>query len=139
MGRVGRPRHAPGPPCPQCASDERVLRHDIAQVEGTPTRRYRCTSCARVFVPGLPDERLSGDLKFAVRRVRKETHAPYRLIANAITRHLGSSVSHTTVSAWCQEAGGEDEREEMPCEYLSVLWALRHEIEAERKESRETT
>jgi intein-encoded DNA endonuclease-like protein len=71
----------------------------------------------------------------AVRRIRVETQAPYRLIANAITRHLGLQVSHTTVSAWCREDAPPEETQAMPCEYLSVLWALRHEIEAEQQES----
>lgn len=135
MGRVGRPRGAPGPPCPRCESDVDVVRHDIKEVEGEPRRRYRCSACDEVFIPGFSSDRPSEDLKVAVRRIRAETEAPYRLIANAITRHLGLTVSHTTVSAWCRSGGSEQDGEEMPCEYLSVLWALRHEIDAERREA----
>lgn len=132
MGRVGRPRSAQVPPCPGCESVQSVVRHDILEVDGEPKRRYRCGDCARVFVPGLVDTRPSEDLKTAVRRIRVETQAPYRLIANAITRHLGMPVTHTTISAWCRDGGPVGDDEQMPCEYLSVLWALRHEIEHEQ-------
>ena len=121
------------PPCPKCEAAEQVVRHDIVQVDGEPKRRYRCPPCASVFIPGIASDRPSEDLKVAVRRIREETEAPYRLIASAITRHLGLQVSHTTVSAWCRDPSAVSDSDQMPCEYLSVLWALRHEIEQEKK------
>jgi transposase-like protein len=132
MGRVGRPRSVNAPPCPECEGNERVTSHGFQTVNGEPRRSFRCAPCGRVFVPGVTSDGPSAELRWAVRRVRRETDAPYRLIANAITRHLGLSVSHTTVGAWCREPSGEGEsEEEAPCEYLSVLWALRHELRAE--------
>lgn len=106
------------------------MSHRVQEVEGELRRSFRCTGCSRTFVPGFQDPRPSPELRAAVRRVRKETEAPYRLISDAVTRHLGVSVSHTTVGAWCRDASapGTDD-EAMACEYLSVLWALRHEIE----------
>jgi hypothetical protein len=132
MGRVGRPRSVNAPPCPECGNAERVTSHGFQSVTGEPRRAFRCAACARVFVPGVTANGPSPELKSAVRRVRRETSAPYRLIANAVSRHLGLTISHTTVGAWCREPLLPDEDgEDAPCEYLSVLWALHHELRAE--------
>lgn len=106
----------------------------IREVDGTPQRAFRCTSCEHGFVPGAETEGPTPKLKAAVRRARTETEAPYRLLASALSRHLGVGVSHTTVGRWCRTGEGLEleDGEQMPCEYLSVLWALRCEIEDEQ-------
>lgn len=133
MGRLGRPRSVHAPPCPTCGTAEDVTSHGVQSVAGEPRRSFRCGGCARVFVPGVVTDRPSRELKLAVRRVRHETDAPYRLIASAISRHLGVAVSHSAVGAWCREPVDDESADggEMPCEYLSVLWALRHELSEE--------
>lgn len=140
MGRVGRPPSIEAPPCPACGRAEAVASHGLQDIDGLPRRAFRCEDCEDVFVPGASSdddaEDASRALRSAVSRVRLETEAPYRLIANALDRHLGVGVSHTTVRTWCEQGGpdasSEDAEEgELACEYLSVLWALRHEIKDE--------
>lgn len=138
MGRVGRPPSIEAPPCPSCGRADAVASHGLQDVDGQPRRAFRCEGCQDVFVPGASseDEEASRVLRLAVARVRSETEAPYRLIANALDRHLGIDVSHTTVRTWCEEADPDAEAEDaeegdLACEYLSVLWALRHEIKDE--------
>lgn len=140
MGRVGRPRSIDSPPCPECEATDDVASHGIQEIDGDLQRAFRCSSCARVFVPGFAEEQPSRELRQAVRRVRRETEAPYRLIANSIEHQLGVSVSHTTVRSWCDKQDGASSEAEkgaedadLACEYLSVLWALRHEIEDEAR------
>lgn len=117
--------------------------HGIQDVDGEPRRAFRCRDCERVFVPGVGRDRPSRELKHAVARVRSEADAPYRLIANALGRHLGVSVSHTTVRAWCDEQDPDPSPEDvddgdLACEYLSVLWALRREIQDEARAESES-
>lgn len=134
MGRVGRPPSIDAPPCPECETTDDVVSHRVQEVEGQLRRAFRCTGCSRVFVPGFEDSGPSDELKAAVRRVRRETEAPYRLIARALSRHLGVDVSHTTVGAWCRDRAVGDDGDDgalVACEYLSVLWALRYEIRDE--------
>lgn len=111
--------------------------HGIQDIGGVPRRAFRCGACEHVFVPGVERDRPSRELKEAVARVRSETQAPYRLISNALGRHLGVPVSHTTVRTWCgdadPDAAADEEQDELACEYLSVLWALRHEIKEEAR------
>lgn len=135
MGRVGRPRSLDAPPCPRCERTEDVAAAGIRDVDGVPQRAFRCTSCKHGFVPGVETEGPTPELKAAVRRARVETEAPYRLLASALSRHLGVDVSHTTVGRWCRSDQGLEieEGEQMPCEYLSVLWALRCEIQDEQQ------
>lgn len=148
VGRVGRPPSIDSPPCPECERTEAVGSHGIQDVDGQPRRAFRCSDCERAFVPGVDPDKPSPELKQAVARVRSETDAPYRLIADAISRHLGISVSHTAVRTWCDErqpqadghgvgdvedAASTVEEEALACEYLSVLWALRHEIQDEAR------
>lgn len=136
MGQVGRPPSIDAPPCPECETTDDVVSHQVQEVEGQLRRAFRCTGCSRVFVPGFDGTGPSDELKAAVRRVRRETEAPYRLIARAISRHLGVDVSHTTVGEWCRRGAptdGDDDAS-LACDYLSVLWALRHEIRDEARE-----
>lgn len=70
-------------------------------------------------------------MRAAVRRVRQETGANYRLLARALTAQLGIPVTHTTVGEWCRREAGGPEPDGTPCEYLSLLWALKQEIESE--------
>lgn len=135
MGRVGRPPSIDAPPCPDCETTDDVVSHRVKEVEGELRRAFRCSACSSVFVPGFDDRGPSDDLKAAVHRVRQETEAPYRLIARALSRHLGVDVSHTTVGDWCRDdpPGDDLDEEMMACEYLSVLWALRHEIRDEAR------
>lgn len=135
MGRVGRPPSIDAPPCPQCETTENVATHGIRDVDGQPRRSFRCDACEHVFVPGFDDQQPTQALKGAVRLVREETEAPYRLIANAITRHLGIDVSHTTVRGWCQQDSDTPAKKDdaLACEHLSILWALRHEIKDEAR------
>lgn len=112
--------------------------HGLQDVDGEPRRAFRCDDCESVFVPGVAREGASAELKAAVARVRSETDAPYRLIANALGRHLGVSASHTAVRSWCEQADpdaaeADVEQGALACEYLSVLWALRHEIKDEAR------
>lgn len=139
MGRVGRPPSIDAPPCPRCEATEDVASHGIRDVDGQPRRSFRCNTCEHAFVPGFDAKQPTRALKGAVRHVRDETQAPYRLIANAITRHLGVEVSHTTVRGWCQDdaLGDEVDEETLACEHLSILWALRHEIKDEAQAKRD--
>lgn len=136
MGRVGRPPSLDAPPCPACGTGEDVASHGIQEVNGDPKRAFRCKTCSRVFVPGHADDQPTPALKAALRRVRSQTEAPYRLMSNALSTHLGIEASHTTVRAWCTDDDPTDpvDEEALACEYLSVLWALRHEIQAEAGE-----
>lgn len=132
---MGRPRTVHSPPCPDCETEAHVVAKGLKTVEGETKRSFLCRQCDRVFVPGVRTEPPSAELKAAVRRVREETEVPLRLIAAAMTNHLGVHVSHTTVGAWCREAEsqGVHDEEAMACEYISILWALRHEIDADRR------
>ncbi len=140
MGRAGRPRTVQAPPCPGCESEERVVPKGLKDVEGEPRRAFLCQACDGVFVPGVNVQPPSPELKAAVRRVRAETQVPLRLLASAMANNLGVDVSHATIGAWCrekQEPGGAESASEeaMACEYISILWALRHEIDAEKRPS----
>lgn len=77
------------------------------------------------------ERRADDAVRAAVRRVRRETGANYRLLARALTAQLGIPITHTTVGEWCRRAADAPEPEGTPCEYLSLLWALKQEIEAE--------
>lgn len=137
MGRVGRPRTVQSPPCPKCESERQVVPKGLKEVEGEPKRSFLCKGCDRLFIPGVKTEPPSAELKGAVRRVREETGVPLRLIAKAMTNNLGVDVSHTTIGAWCREAEpptDEEAEKALACEYISILWALRHEIDAESRE-----
>lgn len=130
MARLGRPRTIPRPPCPTCLREDRVVAHGFQ--DGPERRRvFRCARCARSFAPGATARRPDEAVKAAVRRVRRETGVNYRLLASALSNHLGVPVSHTTVGAWCRAGDSGPEPEGAPCEYLSLLWALKQEIEAE--------
>ncbi len=134
MGRVGRPRTVQSPPCPKCESEQQVVPKGLKDVEGEPKRSFLCNTCNRLFIPGVKTEPPSAELKAAVRRVREETGVPLRLIAKAMTNNLGVDVSHTTIGAWCRETGDpgvQADEQALACEYISILWALRHEIDAE--------
>lgn len=138
MGRAGRPRTVQAPPCPDCESEERVVPKGLKDVDGTPRRAFLCQACDRPFVPGVNTDSPSPELKAAVRRVRAETQVPLRLLASAMTNNLGVEVSHATIGAWCREGpepGDPASQEAMACEYISILWALRHEIDAEKRAS----
>lgn len=131
MARSGRPRTVERPPCPTCAKEDRVVAHGFSG-EGEARRRvFRCTRCAHRFSPGAVVRRADDAVRAAVRRVRRETDANYRLLARALTSHLGIPVTHTTVGEWCRREALRPEPEGTPCEYLSLLWALKQEIEAE--------
>lgn len=131
MARLGRPRAVERPPCPTCARDDRVVAHGFAG-EGAERRRvFRCTRCTRRFSPGSEARRANEAVRAAVRRVRRETGANYRLLARALTSQLGVAVTHTTVGEWCRRDETTHEPEGTPCEYLSLLWALKQEIESE--------
>ncbi len=132
MGSVGRPRSLDAPPCPACEQAKDVVAAGVREVEGTVRRAFRCTSCKHGFVPGVETGGPTPELKAAVRRARAETDAPYRLLASAVSGHLGVDVSHTTVGRWCRSEPEQDVEREMPCEYLSVLWALRCQIQEEQ-------
>ncbi len=108
-----------------------MVAHGLRTVDGEPRRRFRCERCGKGFVPGAEDRRPDDAVRAAVRRVRGETDASYRLLADALTNHLGIDVSHTTVGTWCRAEADDDAVEGVPCEYLSLLWALRQEIETD--------
>lgn len=135
MGRVGRPRSLDAPPCPQCQRTADVVAAGVREVEDELHRSFRCTACEHGFIPGVETQGPTPELRAAVRRVRAETEAPYRLLASALTRHLGVDVSHTTVGQWCRsdQEPKVETGQPMPCEYLSVLWALRCEIQDEQR------
>lgn len=108
------------------------------QGEGESRRRaFRCGRCRRTFVPGATPRRATEAVRAAVRRVRRETGVNYRLLASALTAHLGVPASHATVGAWCRAPDGP-EPEGTPCEYLSLLWALRQVIEGDLAAPRTT-
>lgn len=107
------------------------MAHGFRQIDGTSRRSFRCRGCGPTFTPGAAPQRADEAVRAAVRRVRHETDVPYRLLALALSRHLGIKVTHTTIRSWCQEDLTEAETADTPCEYLSLLWALRQEITGE--------
>ncbi|MBW3581758.1 MAG: hypothetical protein KY455_01545 [Euryarchaeota archaeon] len=104
------------------------MAHGFREGDGTRRRSFRCTACDLRFTPGAAPRGADPALRTAVRRVHDETGVSYRLLARALTRHLGVSTSHVTVGAWCRETERGAEPEGAPCEYLSLLWALRQEL-----------
>lgn len=135
VARVGRPRSVERPPCPSCASSEGVVAHGFREVDGERRRSFRCTECGPAFTPGAASRGADAAVRAAVRRVRHETEVPYRILAIALSRHLGIAASHTTVRNWCAEAPPNIEPTGAPCEYLSLLWALRQELTREQDEA----
>lgn len=105
-----------------------MVAHGFRDVAGAHRRSFRCTDCGKGFTPGVAPRRVDPAVRAAVRRVRRETEVPYRLLSRALGRHLGISASHATVGAWCRADDETPEPEGTPCEYLSILWALRQEL-----------
>lgn len=130
MPRLGRPRTVERPPCPACEREDRVVSHGFETSGGERFRVFRCERCGKRFAPGRERRRADPAIRWAVRRVRQETGVNYRLLASALTNHLGLGVTHATVGAWCRAPFEGSEPEGTPCEYLSLLWALKQEIEA---------
>lgn len=114
-----------------CGQDDEVAASGFQEARGARRRSFRCHRCARRFTPGAAPKRASPEIRAAVRRVRREADVPYRLLARALSQQLGIEASHATVGAWCRAEDPGSEADRAPCEYISLLWAIREEIRRE--------